>query len=119
MITPWNIYDLAVWLYSELDAADPDEALIRTIMGRAYYAVFVELRKRSGISGKGGWVHGDVREFYLRQGGHEGEFIVLRLQRLREMGNRADYDDETDIFIRDAAEALSIFRDISDTPLRL
>ncbi len=118
MITPRNIYEFAVRLYSEVDAADPDEVLIRTIIGRAYYAVFLALRNLSGIVGQGGRIHGAVREFFQRKGG-EGALISLQLDDLRKRRNRADYDDGEDVSIKEAVDALSLCRRIFEAMSRV
>ncbi len=38
-------YDVARRLYANLDKLNPDEGLVRTIIGRAYYAVFLVCAK--------------------------------------------------------------------------
>lgn len=43
-----SFHNVARWLYSNLDnAVSSGEEFVRTIVGRAYYAILLELRKKS------------------------------------------------------------------------
>lgn len=75
------------------------------------YAVFLELRRRSGFAGRAGWMHGAVQEFY-RDRGKIGGRVAYQLQILRKMRNRADYDEGADVSVQEAVDALTICRAI-------
>jgi hypothetical protein len=65
-----------------------NEANLRTAVGRAYYAVFLVARQRTGVSAASGSAHGDV----VRALSAHDRALADQLGRLRRLRNVADYE---------------------------
>lgn len=114
-----EFYKFAAWLYSKLDSSNPNEASIRSIISRAYYAAFLEARDQAAIRSSGGSVHKIVIEHY-RGKGQIGNRIGNRLSDLFYKRSKADYDNHSTINAREAQKSLklceSIVSDLSKMP---
>lgn len=95
--------------YPELDAADwesSDDARYRSSVSRAYYAVFLHIKKRLadvGYTVPGDNAHNRVRMAFDKALGHKHK-IPLNLKSLMATRKDADYDLEGD-FSRSFAES--------------
>ena len=65
-----------------------NEANLRTAVGRAYYAVFLVARQRTGVSTASGTAHGDV----VRALRARDRALADQLGRPRRLRNVADYE---------------------------
>ena len=113
MFNPRDFCDLAMDLFSKLPYT---EALGRTVVGRWYYAVFLQARekvnqKRPGLlGGTRQEVHWRVREV-LKTMGYPN--ISGKLSKLSEIRGKADYDMAITIGKKEAEEALLLSQDIA------
>lgn len=108
-------FDPAAWLVvadiccSEIPTVDR-QALLRTALGRAYYAPFLVLRLRvERAQGAGAVPRQSPHEALLqamRTAGDDFKPILLLMKRLRELRNDADYDPEAGPF--DRAEVMMV-----------
>ena len=99
---PLDFYHQAANWYA--DAADQKSVTARSIVSRAYYAAFLIARKRAGVTSFGD-VHQKTINWFLQQKGPD-VVIANKLDGLRQMRTRADYDMDRNCVRRDAGEAL-------------
>ena len=90
-LDPASFYTLAGGLF---DSENADEAVYRTVVGRAYYAAFLAARNQAGIQTRTVDVHEKTRDHYLVR---KKSAIANRLGQLRIARNDADYDCQATI----------------------
>lgn len=96
-----------------------DEAVLRSVVSRAYYSAFGLARKRlrivEGIAVPStGAAHAAVARHYARADNRERKRIAAGLLRLRDRRNQCDYDDEVSDLASVAAEALELAREVAE-----
>jgi len=92
------------------------EACLRSAISRAYYSVFGvarsharEDRVRTRMSGA---EHGEVILFFSTRYGTVGEEIAAKINTLRRLRNRADYDDVFEELDQSSIHSLSAAREV-------
>jgi len=99
---------------STADLTISREALLRSAVGRAYYAAFGterhRARERRLQTRQSAAEHGEVSMFLSREYGETGAEIAKQLSRLRTNRNIADYEDECEDPERLAAESIMYAR---------
>lgn len=122
----WNRFlDLARSLQKNTDADNPDEAVLRTVLSRAYYGAFCHARNYArdylGFTARNDPDdHGRLRA-HLRGKRRKGD--ADRLDRLRQWRNESDYLDELGFDVAAAAvaalgEADRVFLSLAPPPPR-
>ena len=97
MAFDWHrLLELARFLQQNADAVQPDEAVLRTVLSRAYYGAFCHARNYArdylGFTPRNDPDdHGRLRA-HLRSRRRKGD--ADRLDRLRQWRNESDYADE-------------------------
>jgi hypothetical protein len=110
MVTPGSILELAETL-----ALRGDEASLRCAASRAYYAVFLHHRRQARM-------RGSLPEGYLPNVHRRGEDALQEqdpeaatwFKDLRELRNRADYDDDDEFSVGLAGYALALGTQLLD-----
>jgi len=77
------------------------EELVRTSVGRFYYAAFLEARESARITNNSGSVHEDVIRYYSSR----NPTLSNRLVSLKRKRAKADYDLSDSVTERDARDA--------------
>ena len=103
-LDPASFYALAGGL---LNSENADEAVYRTVIGRAYYAAFLFARNQAGIRTSTGAVHQITIDRYLELG---KSGIANRLGQLRIARTEADYDCQATISKSQAGKNLKLAR---------
>jgi uncharacterized protein (UPF0332 family) len=102
MFDPSDFLDLAMELEKN------NEAKIRTVIGRAYYASFLTARNTMSIGEKTPELHKMVLSFLYRK----NPVIANKLHYLRRQRNIADYDTELVIEADGADKAVKLAEEI-------
>lgn len=110
---PENYCDLAYELFRNPAAAE--QAYFRSAISRAYYGAFLRARDKAGITTKGANVHEETANYYLVR---NCAAISNRLNELRVLRNKADYDISESFDRRKVqgalSRAVSIFKELAD-----
>lgn len=102
-----DFYSFASTLFAGLDSKSPDEAAIRSIVSRAYYAAFLQARDFASLGGTSPTIHAEVREHYKTRG-VAGNRVSNKLADLIHKRKVADYETKTNVVRRDAEKALKL-----------
>jgi hypothetical protein len=89
-----------------------NEAVIRSVVSRGYYAAFLSARDVAGTRSAGENVHNATVNYFLGKTDAKALGIGNRLRNLRRIRNRADYDLSPACVARDAGEALKLSQQI-------
>lgn len=112
MIEARLFYAAAERIFLEMDKIRPEEVLLRIIMGRTYYAGFLDARGKARAEGgtisTTGRAHSEVRLYYEGNKGETGLRISRHLVALSDYRKMADYDIDQDISIEDAEKSLAL-----------
>lgn len=103
-LDPASFYALAGGLFESENA---DEAVYRTVVGRAYYAAFLAARNQAGIQTRTVDVHDKTKDHYLTR---SKSAIANRLGEMRIARNDADYDCQATIGKSQAGKNLKLAR---------
>lgn len=109
----WKEYiKLSEKLYNEVNKESLEEAYNRSIISRAYYGVFCISRNKAGLESykpqpntNDPGVHTKVIDYYISSLNHTEKQAGKILVELRRMRNKADYDGQKKIDIKDAESA--------------
>ena len=84
---------------------DPSEAYLRTAVGRAYYAAFLQARDAAGLRNEGSGIHEEVIKHYSNR--KDQRIVGNRLSDLRKVRNRADYKPGQSVSVQDVRKAVT------------
>jgi len=101
-VDPVEFYNQASRWFA--DASDQRTVTARSVVSRAYYAAFLVARDKAGITSKQD-VHLRTINHY-RSAPHPGPVIANKLEGLKDLRGRADYELTVSCLRREAGEAL-------------
>lgn len=99
---PTEFYDQAGRWF----AAAKDEATLRSVVSRAYYAALLAARSKAGIADTSAKTHEITVNFYRTGGSAIHTRIAARLDNMRIARNHADYELSRICVAREAGESL-------------
>jgi hypothetical protein len=102
-----QFFDLAAKLHQ---GHGEDEAVIRTVVSRAYYGAMLAARDKAKISSTSAAIHQKVIDHYKASPATQA--IGNRLDTMRLMRNDADYQVTQAVAAREARKALEMAREV-------